>query len=102
MMCCLTHWFSKLLNLTIRSEMTVLLALYFLCTLLCAYFCCAICVLKHAFPLRFVTFFFSLHKIFFSEDSFYFYKHFCSILTTKIDLNMPTVICINFHFDPET
>lgn len=31
-MCCLTHWFSKLLNLTIRSEMTVLLALYFLCT----------------------------------------------------------------------
>ena len=87
--------------------MTVLLALYFLCTnrkqtRRRAYFCCAICVLKRAFPLRFVTFFFSLHKIFFPEDSFYFYKHICSILTTKIDLNMPTVICISFHFDPET
>ena len=29
MTCCLTHWFSKLLNLKMRSEMTAFCAVFF-------------------------------------------------------------------------
>ena len=95
------------------TEVKPLFALYFLCTnrkqtrlFLLRHLC-----FKACFPSSIRDFLLQFASDFLFWRRRYFYKHICSILTTKTDLNMQTVICISFHlegpllagyFDPET